>query len=229
MPDAVDAFVAAAKVGTKPMLGTSSQPSPRPRSGRLIFALDATASRQPTWDMATSITYEMLREVGDLEAQLCYFRGADEFRAFDWASDSARLVRFMGSIRCQSGPSQIGKVLGQALTETEKRKVGALVFIGDALERIYDDPAHLCGLARALGVTKTSVFMFQEADEPEVTRVFRDIASLSGGAHARFEPGAAKELATMLKAVAVYAVGGLAALKGRTDEASRLLLTQMRG
>src|SRR5580704_4742004 len=229
MSDGVDAFVAAAKAGTKPMLGTSSQPPPRPSSGRLIFALDATASRQPTWDMATGITCEMLREAGGLEAQLCYFRGADEFRAFDWVSDSARLVRFMGSIRCQSGPTQIGKVLAHALTETEKRKVGALVFVGDALERIYDDSESLCSLARSCGATRTSVFMFQEADDPEVTRIFRDIASLSGGAYARFEPGAAKELAAMLKAVAAYASGGIAALEDRRDEASRLLLTQMRG
>jgi hypothetical protein len=71
--------------------------------------------------------------------------------------------------------------------------------------------------------------MFQEADDPEVTRIFRDIASLSGGAYARFEPGAAKELAAMLKAVAAYASGGIAALEDRRDEASRLLLTQMRG
>jgi hypothetical protein len=149
MPDAVDAFVAAAKVGTKPMLGTGSQPSPRPSSGRLIFALDATASRQPTWDMATGITCEMLREAGGLEAQLRYFRGADEFRAFDWVSDSARLVRFMGSIRCQSGPTQIGKVLGLALTETERRKVGALVFVGDASSASMTIPS-ICAAWRAL-------------------------------------------------------------------------------
>jgi len=94
---------------------------------------------------------------------------------------------------------------------------------------IYDDPESLCSRARSCGATRTSVFMFQEADDPEVTRIFRDIASLSGGAYARFEPGAAKELAAMLKAVAAYASGGIAALEDRRDEASRLLLTQMRG
>jgi hypothetical protein len=184
MSDAVDAFVAAAKAGTKPMLGTSSQPPPRPSSGRLIFALDATASRQPTWDMATGITCEMLREAGGLEAQLCYFRGADEFRAFDWVSDSARLVRFMGSIRCQSGPTQIGKVLAHALTETEKRKVGALVFVGDALERIYDDPESLCSLARSCGATRTSVFMFQKLTTPK-SRASSATSHRSQAAHTR--------------------------------------------
>jgi hypothetical protein len=195
----------------------------------LIFALDATASRHATWDMASGLTYDMFREVGaigGLDVQLCYFRGFDEFRAFEWVSDSARLIRFMDAIRCHSGLTQISKVLEHARAENAKAKVGALVFIGDALERVYDSPESLREQARALGAP---VFMFQEGDDPEVKLAFKDIAALSGGAYARFEPGAAGKLAAMLKAVAVYSAGGLAALKGRTDEASRLLLTQMKG
>jgi hypothetical protein len=221
--NAVDEFVAAAKAGTKPMLGTNSPP--RTSSGRLIFALDATASRQATWDMAAGLTYEMFREVGGLDVQLCYYRGFGEFRAFDWVSDSARLVRFMGAIRCWSGLTQISKVLEHAKAENGRAKVGALVFIGDACEPAFDRPEALREQARSLGV---SVFMFQEGGDPEVKRIFGEIASLSGGACARFEPGAAKQLAAMLKAVAIYATGGIATLAGRKDEASVLLLEQMK-
>jgi hypothetical protein len=41
--------------------------------GRLVFALDATASRQPTWDTACELQAEMFREVaviGGLSVQL---------------------------------------------------------------------------------------------------------------------------------------------------------------
>jgi hypothetical protein len=181
MPNAVDAFLAEARAGSNPRLGTNTPV--RPSSGRLIFALDATASRQPTWDLAAGLTYEMFRETGGLDVQLCYFRGANEFRAFDWVSDSARLVRFMGAIRCQSGLTQISKVLDHAQSETARRKVGALVFIGDALEHAYDSPG---ALTRAAGLLGLPAFMFQEGDDPSVTASFQDIATASRGAYARF-------------------------------------------
>ena len=46
--------------------------------GRLIFAMDATMSRQPTWDLALRLQADMFRavkEVGGLDVQLVYFRG----------------------------------------------------------------------------------------------------------------------------------------------------------
>jgi hypothetical protein len=219
---AIDAFVAAAKAGAKPMLG--AQRSRPVSTGRLIFALDATASRQPTWDLAASVTFEMFREVGGLDVQLCFYRGL-EFRAFDWVSNPARLTAFMGQIRCLTGYTQISKVLDHARAEDAKRKVGALAFIGDAVETIADRPQALIDAAGSLGLP---AFMFQEADDPEVEAVFKGVASASGGAWARFQPGAGKDLAAMLKAAAVYAAGGAKALEGRTDPASRLMLAQMR-
>src|SRR6516165_9316393 len=61
-------------------------------TGRLIFALDATASRQPTWDTACQLQAEMFREVsgiGPLDVQLVYYRGPvglpeGECRASRW-------------------------------------------------------------------------------------------------------------------------------------------------
>jgi hypothetical protein len=54
--------------------------------------------------------------------------------------------------------------------------------------------------------------MFQEADDSAVTTMFREIARLTKGAHCAFTPCAAKELADLLRAVAVYAAGGRRAL-----------------
>jgi hypothetical protein len=70
--------------------------------------------------------------------------------------------------------------------------------------------------------------MFQEGGSREVERVFREIARLTHGAYCRFDPGAARQLAELLRAVAAYAVGGVAALEGQKSGAAKLLLTQVR-
>src|SRR6201991_4872604 len=85
--------------------------------GRLIFALDATMSRQPTWDMACALQADMVREaaaVGSLDIRLRYYRGVNECRATGWISDSGKLATLMSKIDCRGGDTQIGKVLGEA-------------------------------------------------------------------------------------------------------------------
>jgi hypothetical protein len=84
-------------------------------------------------------------------------------------------------------------------------------------------------VARALGGLKTPCFMFQEGNDDEVESAFRDIAKHSGGAYGRFDAGAAKTLGELLKAVAIFATGGLKALEGRKDAGSVLLLGQLKG
>src|SRR6185436_4713534 len=79
--------------------------------GRLVFALDATMSRQPTWDMACALQADMFREtaaLGSLDIRLVYYRGHGECRASAWISDSAQLARLMGKIDCRGGNTQIG-------------------------------------------------------------------------------------------------------------------------
>src|SRR5262245_16098372 len=82
--------------------------------GRLVFALDATMSRQPTWDMACALQADMFREaasIGSLDIRLVFYRGFNECRATGWISDSAELTRLMSKIDCRGGNTQIGKVL----------------------------------------------------------------------------------------------------------------------
>ena len=104
--------------------------------GRLIFALDATMSRQPTWDSACKLQAEMFREAaatGGLDIQLVYYRGLAECRASPWVAEAARLGALMSRIDCRGGQTQIVKVLKHARRETDARKVAALIFIGDAI------------------------------------------------------------------------------------------------
>src|SRR5260370_29490410 len=121
---------------------TIERAAPAGPRGRLIFALDATMSRQPTWDTACKLQGEMFLEaqaVGGLDVQLIYFRCLGECRASRWGSEPAALAALMEQIDCRGGPTQIRRVLGHACRETEKAKGQALVCAGDAVEEAVDD------------------------------------------------------------------------------------------
>ena len=181
--------------------------------GRLIFAIDATASREPTWDMACHIQSEMFREtdtLGGLDVQLVFYRGFGQCLASPWVSKSADLVARMSRVLCQGGRTQIRKVLRHAIKETKKRAVHALVFVGDAME---EDVDALCHHAGELGLLGVPIFIFHEGGEPIARRAFQQIARLSGGAYCSFDAGSAKQLRDLLSAVAVYAAGGRPALE----------------
>jgi hypothetical protein len=215
--DDIAAFVARARAMSPHAAGAK---------GRLVFALDATMSRQPTWDMACTLQAEMFREaasIGSLDIRLVYYRGFSECRATGWISDSAELARLMGKIDCRGGNTQIGKVLSEARREAVASGVRAVVFVGDAMEEAVDD---LCAKAGELGMLKVPVFMFQEGNDETAEQAFREIARLTGGAWCRFDPGAAAQLRELLRAAAAYAAGGREALKqlsARESGAANLL------
>src|SRR6516225_11126529 len=90
--------------------------------GRLIFALDATASRQPTWDTACKLQADMFREastVGSLDMQLVFYRGLGECKSSRWFSNGEQLAKTMSQIVCNAGHTQIEKVLIHAKKETK--------------------------------------------------------------------------------------------------------------
>ncbi len=195
---------------------------------RLLFAIDATASRQPTWEVAGRLQQEMFlatNKLTSLAVQLCYYHGFHDFFASSWLTDSAELARQMSGVRCEGGHTQIGRLLRHAQAEHQKTPLRALVFIGDAIE---ENPDTLCDLAGQCGLLKLPLFMFQEGGDPVVTQTFRAIAKLSGGAFARFDQQSADTLAKLLGAVATYAAGGRKALEGERSEIARALLQQLR-
>ena len=200
------------------------------RRGRLVFALDATMSRQPTWDTACKLQADMFKEaasIGGLDVQLVYFRGLAECRASSWVSEPRRLAGLMEKIDCRGGHTQIGRVISHMRRETEKAKVQALVFVGDAMEEKLDDLCHAAGELALLGVP---AFMFQEGYDPIAEPAFREIARLTRGAYCRFDPGAAHQLGELLRAAAAYAAGGmraLADLSARRNQGAIKLIEQM--
>lgn len=199
--------------------------------GRLLFAMDATMSRAPTWDLALSLQADMfaaVKEVGGLDVQLIYFRGMDECRASKWVSDPDALARLMRSVACAGGMTQISRILTHAVDESRKRRINAVVYVGDCMEEDID---RLCARAGELALLGVPVFAFQEGADETATRAFREIARLTKGAFCRFDRGSARQLRELLTAVATYAAGGrkaLLALGERAEgAAARLLLQQL--
>ena len=193
------------------------------KKGRLIFAMDATASREPSWDHASHLQAQMFSEtanLGGLEIQLCYYRGFAEFHASPWLSNTDQLLRQMTTVHCAAGHTQINKILKHCINEakasaksgSESRaaKINALVFIGDCIEEDIDKLGHTAGELGLLGIP---AFMFQEGHDPIAAKAFQQIARLSGGAYCPFDAGSAKQLRDLLSAVAVYAAGGHKALE----------------
>jgi hypothetical protein len=185
--------------------------------GRLLFTLDATASREPTWDRACRIQGEMFEAtaaLGGLDVKLVYYRGFNECKASRWMANAADLHRAMRAVSCLGGETQIERVLAHAIAENNKQRVNALVFVGDAMEESVD---RLCQLAGELGLKGVPIFLFHEGGDPIAANAFQQMAKLSRGAYLRFDLASADRLRDLLGAVAVYAAGGYRALTAYSE------------
>lgn len=194
-------------------LGQARQVAPLASGApRLVFALDATMSRQPTWDLAAEVQagmFDAAAAIGGLSVQLVYFRGFGECRASRWVADPRSLRDLMGRISCRTGETQIGRVLSHVVEEAGRSPVRALVYVGDAVEEGMDG---LCASAGQLGLLGVKAYMFHEGGSPGAPAAFGEIARLTGGAALPFDPDAPASLAALLRGVAAYAAGGAPAL-----------------
>ena len=195
--------------------------------GRLLFAMDATASREPTWDHACALQGEMFvaaESLGGLDVRLAFYRGFDEFKVSRWTSDGRELARLMSNVRCLAGRTQIGRVLRYAGEQRRESRLDAVVFVGDCCEEDVDAIGHEAG---QLGLLGLPVFVFQEGDDRVASRLFPQIAKLTRGAYCKFDRSSPDQLRRLLGAVAAYAAGGRqAALDyGRQQGGAAALLT----
>lgn len=196
--------------------------------GRLIFALDATMSRQPTWDLACHLQaglFDAARDAGGLDVKLAYFRGQTEARASRWVSDAAALKSVMSRIDCRGGLTQIGRLLDHAAAEARKAPLAAFVYVGDTME---EDVDRLCAKAGDMAMHNTRAFMFLEGHNPAAETAYREIARITGGVFLRFDPAAAGKLRALLGAIAAYAAGGRTALEAAGSREARQLLADLR-
>jgi len=202
-PGEIDRFLGAAK---------QLAPLATGQAGRLVFALDATMSRQPSWDLACSLQsrmFEVAAASGGLAVQLVYFRGIAECRSSGWLGEPQRLTGLMSRISCEGGQTQIARVLRHIRDEARAVPIRAFVFVGDAMEEDVDT---LAALAGELGLRGIRGFLFQEGHEPAASTAFATIARLTGGVHARFDVSAPGSLLDLLRGAAAYASGGREAM-----------------
>lgn len=196
--------------------------------GRLFFAMDATASRQPTWAQARDIQSEMFSAAGDLEVLLGFYRGRDEFKVSKWLTDANRLRHAIGAVDCLGGYTQIARVLRYAAEQHRLQPIHAVIFIGDAIEEPVDE---LCHLAGEMGLHGLPLFIFHEGSNGAAASAFQQMARLSGGACCPFDLSSPDQLRRLLGAVAAFASGGRKALTNYADSqggSARLLLASLK-
>jgi hypothetical protein len=148
--------------------------------------------------------------------------------ATPWVDQPQDLIALMSRVTCLGGQTQIARVLRHGVEEAKRQRVGALVFVGDAMEEAVDD---LCALAGQLGLLGVPAFMFHEGADSLAGAAFRQVAQLSGGAYCQFDSNSPQQLRELLRAVAVYAAGGrraLAAMGRRSERGALLLLGQVK-
>ena len=204
----------------------AAMPAVRPASGRgrLVFALDATASREPTWDHACRLQGEMFEataSLGGLDVQLVFYRGFGECKASRWLSRAQDLHAAMRKVSCVGGETQIARVLKHAIDEAKAGRV-------NAMEEPLDELTRLAG---ELALLNVPAFVFHEGDNPVAGRAFKEIARLTRGAYCPFNSASARQLKELLGAVAVFAAGGRKALADYTRKTggATLLITRQIG
>jgi hypothetical protein len=141
--------------------------------------------------------------------KLIYYRGIKECRESKWYDDPEILSQSMRRLSCESGGTQIARLLRLALGE--KETVSGVVFVGDHCE---DDPGVLFELAQALGRKSVPLFVFHEcADHDqwslEAKPVFRRLAEASGGVYVEFKPDSGAVLKELLSGLAAFSVAGV--------------------
>lgn len=200
------------------------------QAARLAFVIDATASRQPTWDMASQVQAEMLdsvQRIGGLEMQVLWFRGFGELKKTPWSRNGLQLARLMSGVSCKAGQTQIERCLRELLRQSGEQQINAAVYVGDCCE---EPEAVLFQLAGKLGVINTPLFVFQEGRNARAARIFEQLSARSSGVYCQLDQSSPELLKELLGAVACFATGGKRALKSlppAKHKEARYLLEQL--
>lgn len=181
-------------------------------AARLIFGLDLTASREASLKharVATATMFEAIKNIGEVALKLVYYRGIDECKESKWNEDPEVLCRSMLTLSCESGHSQIARLLRLALAQEEK--LSGVVFVGDHCEESSGD---LNELAEKLGQKSIPLFVFHECADHDrrslkAKPVFKRLAESSGGVYVEFKPDSGVVLRELLANVAAFSAAGI--------------------
>ena len=112
--DKVRQSKAVASAASRETLAKALAPSGRPR---LLFAMDATASREPAWQLAQTITGAMFEAVpGALDVALAYHGGGRLKEVTPFVADARAFLDKVHTVQCEAGGTALTAILEAATT-----------------------------------------------------------------------------------------------------------------
>jgi hypothetical protein len=192
------------------------------KPSRIGFLVDATGSRNKTWERAQGIQSKMFRAAYGIKAiklRLVHF-GGGSLTTRNWDDDTKSVAANMAAVRCQAGLTQILEGLQSFIDETPEDRATAIILIGDYFEECSTQAKITAVRLKDMGI---KVYSFIEGNDHTAQTVFRNLAEISGGKFARF--GDDLPLADLCQGVALLASGGKKALRQLGNKkVQRLLL-----
>lgn len=187
-----------------------------PHRPRLVFAVDATASREPAWAAARQVTDALVKALpGELDVALAVHGGSRVHTFTDFTNAAAILRDRAAGVVCVAGLTRLLPILATSLRQPGVRVV---IYIGDVFE---ESTAQGRRLADSMGVEGIKLIVLHDTADADARRdaeVFWDLVRRTGGCVLPFDASAPGRLRDLLSAVAVYAVGGEKLLRQRQNE-----------
>jgi hypothetical protein len=187
-----------------------------PARPRLVFAVDATASREPAWAAARQVTDALVKALpGQLDVALAVHGGSRVHTFTPFTSNAATLRDRAAGVACQAGMTRLLPILSASLKHPAVRVV---IYIGDVFEESVIQGRRL---ADNMGQRGTKLIVLHDTADPAArldAEVFWDLAKRTGGCVLPFNASASGRLRELLSAVAVYAVGGETLLQERARD-----------
>jgi hypothetical protein len=187
-----------------------------PARPRLVFAVDATASREPAWAAARQVTDALVKALpGQLDVALAVHGGSRVHTFTPFTSNAATLRDRAAGVACQAGMTRLLPILSTSLKHPAVRVV---IYIGDVFEESVIQGRRL---ADNMGQRGTKLIVLHDTADPAArldAEVFWDLAKRTGGCVLPFNASASGRLRELLSAVAVYAVGGETLLQERARD-----------
>lgn len=222
--------------GAKTQIITLPPPAPAlPQSNalpaRLVFAADATASREEQWEAAKELTDALFSAIpGGIEVALAVHGGGRLHTWTPFTSRPDKLRDLAARVKIQAGETRLLDVLRRTL---EDPRISVVVYIGDRFEESRELARQV---AKALKLQQTRLIILHDRgmgydlEIEDAASVFAALAELTGGTVLPFDISALARLRELLAAVAVLAIGGtsMLAAKQETMPGARLLLQHLK-
>jgi hypothetical protein len=206
-------------------------PSPAPelparaRSQRLLFAVDATASRESAWNTAKRLTDTLFTAVPDRCPISLAVHGGSRVHTFTpFTTNAASLRSKAASVQCEAGGTTLLPILRRALALTD---IGTIVYVGDHFE---ESKREAFGLAQLLAGQRTRLIVLHDGRNNATRAFFRLLAEATEGTVLPFDANAVDGLRDLLHAVVVMTVHGLDHLRSHEAhiKGATLLLQHLR-